>query len=93
MYLQQLLGYSTPQYMHLPLIVDQQGDKLSKQTLAAPVDDSQPATTLFLLLQLLQQNPPIDLADAPVEEQLQWAIANWQPQALKKIRAIQPPIH
>jgi len=92
-YLQQRLGYPTPRYLHLPLIVDRQGNKLSKQTLAAPVDDTQPATTLFLLLQLLQQQPPADLLDAPIDQQLQWAVAHWQPQALKKIRAIRAPIH
>ena len=93
LYLQQLLGYPPPCYMHLPLIVDNQGNKLSKQTLAAPVDDARPASTLFFLLQLLQQNPPPALHDAPIALQLDWAVAHWQPQALKKIRAIQPPIH
>ncbi|WP_330165402.1 tRNA glutamyl-Q(34) synthetase GluQRS [Methylomonas sp. LL1] len=93
LYLQQLLGYPMPRYTHLPLIVDQQGNKLSKQTLAAPADDSHPESTMFLLLRLLRQNPPAELANAPAELQLQWAIAHWKPLALKKIRAIQPPIH
>jgi len=92
-YQQQLLTYPQPHYMHLPLIVDQQGDKLSKQTLAAPVDDTRPEATLFLLLQMLQQNPPDTLRHAPINTQLDWAIAHWHPLALKKIRAIQPPIH
>jgi len=91
-YLQQLLGYSTPHYLHLPLIVDEHGEKLSKQTLAAPIDDSQPTATLFFLLKLLQQNPPENLLSASVQQQLNWAIAHWQPQALQKVRAIQPPI-
>lgn len=91
-YLQQLMGYPTPHYLHLPLIVDEHGDKLSKQTLATPIDDSQPTATLYLLLTLLQQNPPENLQSASVQEQLNWAIAHWQPQALKKIRAIRPPI-
>ena len=91
-YLQQLLGYPTPHYLHLPLIVDGNGEKLSKQTLASPIDDSHPSATLFLLLKLLQQNPPQNLQTASVQAQLNWAIAHWQPQALKKIRAIQPPI-
>jgi glutamyl-Q tRNA(Asp) synthetase len=93
LYLQQLLGYPAPSYMHLPVIVDSNGNKLSKQTLAAPVDVINPSTTLFFLLQLLRQTPPSSLGNAPVLEQLQWAIAHWQPQTLKKIRAIQAPIH
>lgn len=92
-YQQQLLTYPQPRYMHLPLIVDEQGNKLSKQTLAAPVDDSQPSATLFLLLQLLQQNPPFSLRNESISTQLEWAIGHWQPFALKKMRAIEPPIH
>lgn len=89
-HLQQLLGFSTPKYLHLPLIVDQQGHKLSKQTLAAPVDTRNPSTIIWKLLALLKQSPPTKLQNAPVTEQLQWAITHWQPQALQKIRAIQP---
>ena len=92
-YLQKLLGYPTPSYMHLPIVVDQNGIKLSKQTLAAPVNEENPSRTLFLLLQLLQQNPPAELAKADTPTLLDWAIAAWQPQSLKKVRAIQPPIH
>ena len=91
-YLQQLLGYPTPHYLHLPLIIDEHGQKLSKQTLASPIDDSQPAATLFLLLKLLQQNPPKNLQNTSIQTQLNWAIAHWQPLALKKIRAIRPSI-
>ncbi|WP_062309496.1 tRNA glutamyl-Q(34) synthetase GluQRS [Polynucleobacter sinensis] len=36
-YLQNVLGYSTPQYLHLPLVLDQHGEKLSKQTLASAI--------------------------------------------------------
>lgn len=92
-YQQQLLAYPKQHYMHLPLIVDSHGNKLSKQTLAAPVNDAQPESTLFLLLQLLQQDPPPSLQQVSINAQLDWAIANWQSLALKKIRAIQPPIH
>jgi len=90
-YQQQLLGYPKPHYMHLPLIVDSQGNKLSKQTLAAPVDACHPETTLFKLLQMLKQNPPSVLQNAPIAEQLSWAIGHWQPQSLSQLRAIEPP--
>ncbi|WP_337998546.1 tRNA glutamyl-Q(34) synthetase GluQRS [Methylomonas methanica] len=89
-YLQNLLGYPEPHYMHLPVIVDSDGNKLSKQTLAAPVDDAQPSATLFSLLQLLRQNPPLILRKATVSEQLDWAIAHWNPRTLEKTRIIHP---
>ena len=46
--LQQALGYPTPAYTHLPLVLDAQGFKLSKQTLAAPLDDADPLPALRL---------------------------------------------
>ncbi len=36
-YLQKALHLSTPRYLHLPLVVDPHGDKLSKQTKALPI--------------------------------------------------------
>lgn len=41
-YLQQCLGYSTPNYLHLPLVTNLEGEKLSKQTKASPIDISHP---------------------------------------------------
>ncbi|WP_286224032.1 tRNA glutamyl-Q(34) synthetase GluQRS [Polynucleobacter sp. HIN6] len=37
-YLQQCLGYQTPSYLHLPLVTNDAGEKLSKQTKATAVD-------------------------------------------------------
>jgi glutamyl-Q tRNA(Asp) synthetase len=39
-HLQNVLGYSTPSYMHLPLVLNTQGEKLSKQTKALAIDTS-----------------------------------------------------
>ena len=36
-YLQQLLNFPTPNYAHVPIAVNKNGEKLSKQTLAAPI--------------------------------------------------------
>jgi glutamyl-Q tRNA(Asp) synthetase len=36
-HLQRLLGYPTPQYHHLPLVLDEHGEKLSKQTQATQI--------------------------------------------------------
>lgn len=88
-FLHRLLDIPQPAYMHVPVIVDSQGNKLSKQTYAQAVDESRPAAKLFLLLGWLKQSPPPSLRQASVEDILDWAIAHWQPQALKKIRAIE----
>jgi len=87
-YLQQLLGLSTPAYMHLPVIVDSQGYKLSKQTRATAVDSKAPETVIFDLLGLLKQNPPLELQRAPVNELLDWAVAHWNPAPLKNTLAL-----
>ncbi len=87
-FIQRLLGYRQPDYMHVPIIVDRSGLKLSKQTEAPAVDTSRPGTTLFYLLELLRQNPPDTLRKAQITDILTWAIAHWEPENLKKVRAI-----
>jgi glutamyl-Q tRNA(Asp) synthetase len=37
-HLQSLLEYPTPNYLHLPLVLDEHGEKLSKQTLASAIN-------------------------------------------------------
>jgi len=37
-YLQEVLGYGRPKYLHLPLVLDEHGEKLSKQTLATQIN-------------------------------------------------------
>jgi len=79
-YLQHQLGLPIPHYMHLPIAVNEAGEKLSKQTLAAPVDASQPVKTLLRVLEFLRQEPPAKQAGSNIRTLLDWAIRNWQPQ-------------
>lgn len=44
--LQQLLGYTRPQYLHIPVVKAPDGQKLSKQTGAAAIDDAPVLTSL-----------------------------------------------
>jgi glutamyl-Q tRNA(Asp) synthetase len=48
-YLQKLLGYPTPQYLHLPLVLNDAGEKLSKQTLASAIHAEDPRQALIEL--------------------------------------------
>ncbi len=87
-HLQQLLDYPSPNYMHLPVLLNNQGDKLSKQTHAPAVGQQDPIKTLFKVLQLLNQSPPLYLLKMHKEQLLQWAITHWQPTHLEKVAAI-----
>ncbi|SEB09689.1 tRNA glutamyl-Q(34) synthetase GluQRS [Marinobacterium iners] len=75
--LQTLLGYSTPQYAHIPVITNPAGQKLSKQNLAPAIDPGQRQQLLLRALSLLGQKPPADLATASRDELLSWAITHW----------------
>ncbi|MFZ5523946.1 MAG: tRNA glutamyl-Q(34) synthetase GluQRS [Pseudomonadota bacterium] len=85
-YLQSLLGLDTPAYMHLPVVVNAQGEKLSKQTLAQPVESNKAAATFFDTLVFLRQQPPAELKHGTVEQILAWAISNWRPDPLSNFR-------
>jgi len=76
-FLQRLLGYPSPAYVHLPVAVNAQGQKLSKQTYAAPLDRKRPGPALFRALCFLGQRPPQALDHAPPLEIWDWALENW----------------
>lgn len=75
--LQHRLAYAVPQYAHLPVAVDAAGEKLSKQTLAAPIDVDQPMPALAAALGFLGQAPLPMGTRATNAEFYAWAIANW----------------
>lgn len=73
-YLGQLLGYPRLSYMHLPLAMNDQGQKLSKQNLAQALDLDQAPLLLQQALQALSQ-VPVEL-DRPAR-MLKQAVAQW----------------
>lgn len=87
-YLQQRLGLPTPGYAHVPILVDRNGQKLSKQTFAPEAATRNPGALLFQLLALLKQNPPEELASAGPAEILDWAIPHWDISRLEGIDRI-----
>ncbi|MBU3847641.1 MAG: tRNA glutamyl-Q(34) synthetase GluQRS [Candidatus Acinetobacter avistercoris] len=74
-WLGQLLGYPPLTYMHLPLAMNKDGTKLSKQNLAAALDIKH-ASQLLLEAILALGQPAVDL-DQPQRMLLQ-AVAQWQ---------------
>jgi glutamyl-Q tRNA(Asp) synthetase len=76
--LQRALGLKTPEYLHLPLVCNADGSKLSKSAQAIASTAGQPVASLYHALQLLHQHPPVELKQASVPELWAWAIAHWQ---------------
>lgn len=83
-YLQQLLGLKTPDYIHLPVATNGEGQKLSKQTYASALDTTNPVSVLWQVLKVLGQLPPHELSNASLSELWQWAIANWKLQTVPR---------
>jgi len=77
-YLQQLLGYRTPVYAHISLVLNADGQKLSKQTLATALPDDNIVATLVAALVFLQQPLPDNALSLPLAHLWQWAFAHWQ---------------
>jgi glutamyl-Q tRNA(Asp) synthetase len=59
-HLQRRLGFATPGYRHLPLVLDAGGRKLSKSLASLPIDRMQPLPALRRALQVLGQSPQGD---------------------------------
>lgn len=90
-YLQQLLGLATPRYLHLPVVLNAQGEKLSKQTHAPALDLQKPQQTLLQALACLNHPPPQALQHANIKELLEWSINNWSEARLPQLRTLEQP--
>ena len=82
LYLQQRLSFATPEYMHIPLVNNAQGVKLSKQTGASALDHEHASALLVAALNHLGQAPQQELEHNKPREILQWAVANWNPASI-----------
>lgn len=84
-YLQQTLGYPSPEYLHFPVITGQNGKKLSKSDQAPSLSKDNPDAVIFRALSLLGQSPPEGLA---ADELLIWAIQNWDVSEIPKVQSL-----
>lgn len=87
-WLQQLLGYRTPDYFHIPVVTHPNGDKLSKLTGAKAVPMQDVARALCAALVALRQNPPPTLLRCGLAEIWQWAMENWKIHAMQGQTAV-----
>lgn len=89
-HLQHQLELPQPGYLHIPLLLDETGKKLSKQARSVPVDPDRPASSLVTALELMRQSPPAQLVKANPAEIWSWAQENWQPQAMRDLADLTP---
>ena len=69
-WLQRLLGYATPRYVHVPVVTHENGDKLSKLTGAPGIPWDNAPAVLVSALRALQQSPPNELATEHIARSL-----------------------
>jgi len=80
-HLQRLLGLPTPRYLHVPVVLNAAGEKLSKQTGAGALELSRPECELRKALVHLGQAETDSLAEA---------LRNWNPALIPARRAAAP---
>lgn len=81
-WLQRCLGADTPHYAHLPLLVNKQGQKWSKQTLAPALDVNQRERLLRQVMAYLNL-PAAPEVERP-SELLAWAVQHWDMRKVPK---------
>ncbi|HYQ73098.1 MAG TPA: tRNA glutamyl-Q(34) synthetase GluQRS [Gammaproteobacteria bacterium] len=92
-YLQSLLELPTLSYLHLPVAVDADAEKLGKQTFARDVtaDEGGDNAALLDVLGFLSQQLPDSPRDASREELWKWAINHWEPDRIIAGRPLPAP--
>ncbi len=85
LYLIHLLAGHPPAYAHVPMLTNAAGQKLSKQTHAAPLNDATPTANLREILPLLGLTPPAALSTPG--ELLDWATPGFSLAALRGLPA------
>lgn len=78
LHVQNSLHLDNPKYCHLPIVVNNTGQKLSKQSHAKPIKPENAIPLLYQSLAFLGQVPPSELLEASINETWQWAISHWQ---------------
>jgi glutamyl-Q tRNA(Asp) synthetase len=88
LHLQRTLGVLTPAYWHTPVVVNASGQKLSKQTGAAPLSAERADQTAYGVLALLGMVAPAELKGARPARLWEWALANWRVESLRGMREL-----
>jgi glutamyl-Q tRNA(Asp) synthetase len=76
--LQQALNLQTPSYMHIPIVKNADGEKLSKQTSAPAISNTDVIYNLYQAFTFLNLNPPQSILNASISESWKWAFEQWR---------------
>ena len=77
--LYQHFGWQAPDYLHLPLALNGDGNKLSKQNHAPALPEGDPRPEIVRALRFLNQAIPEEWQALSIDDLLAQAVANWQP--------------
>ena len=83
------LDQTPPHYAHLPLAVNAAGEKLSKQTRAAPVKADDPVAPLTAAMRFLNLDP--GKGKRSLKELWNWAIMHWSVRNVPRKQTIENP--
>ena len=83
-YLQQLLGFFTPNYLHFPVAATADGKKLSKQNLSPEITLDKKQDMLVMALRFLGQEMPHASEFSSVAELWKFAQQNWNSSNIPK---------
>ena len=86
--LQRALALPTPRYLHLPLIVDAHGDKLSKSMAALPIDAAAPLPALRAAWEALGQAAAVLASARSVATAMELARREFRPDRLPKVTSL-----
>ena len=86
-YLQQQLNLSTPEYIHIPLVLDSSGQKLSKSHWAKALNEEDCFHTFKLAYQHLGQDSSVLNRQHKAETRLEIALRNFDERLVKPIKA------
>ena len=82
-----LLGAPIPNFGHVTLATQPNGQKLSKQNLAPELKSANASINLWQALAFLGQNPPKELYGTTPIELLDWGKQHWQRSAIRGLAA------
>lgn len=89
--LYQQFGWQAPNYIHLPLALNEEGAKLSKQNHAPALKTGDPRPVLIQALRFLGQETLAQWQDFSTVEILQNAVAKWSLARVPEMAKINPP--